>query len=145
VSNTTITTDVAVIDLAFSDAERYALAAFLAGYRGLTREAYALDLRRSPDLAPVAAAAHSCPYGAMRPFVRARSTSQVSRSSSSTPSALPMAPPSTSHCSATTVRSTSVSQPTKRPSPIASCSLRCLDQAIAELLELAERAAALTA
>jgi integrase/recombinase XerD len=46
VSNTTITTDVAVIDLAFSDAERYALAAFLAGYRGLTREAYALDLRQ---------------------------------------------------------------------------------------------------
>jgi hypothetical protein len=35
VSNTTTTTDVAVIDLAFSDAERYALAAFLAGYRGL--------------------------------------------------------------------------------------------------------------
>ena len=44
--NTTTTTDVAVIDLAFSDAERYALAAFLAGYRGLTREAYALDLRQ---------------------------------------------------------------------------------------------------
>jgi hypothetical protein len=46
VSNTTTTTDVAVIDLAFSTAERYALAAFLAGYRGLTREAYALDLRQ---------------------------------------------------------------------------------------------------
>ena len=45
-SNTTTTTDVGVIDLAFSDAERYALAAFLAGYRGLTREAYALDLRQ---------------------------------------------------------------------------------------------------
>jgi site-specific recombinase XerD len=45
VSNTTTTTDVAVIDSAFSAAERYALAAFLAGYRGLTREAYALDLR----------------------------------------------------------------------------------------------------
>jgi len=45
-STTTTTTDVAVIDLAFSDAERYALAAFLAGYRGLTREAYGLDLRQ---------------------------------------------------------------------------------------------------
>ena len=45
-SNTTTTTDVGVIDLAFSDAERYALAAFLASYRGLTREAYALDLRQ---------------------------------------------------------------------------------------------------
>jgi integrase/recombinase XerD len=42
----TPTTDVAVIDPVFSDAERYALAAFLAGYRGLTRDAYALDLRQ---------------------------------------------------------------------------------------------------
>jgi site-specific recombinase XerD len=42
----TPTTDVAVVDQAFSDAERYALAAFLAGYRGLTRDAYALDLRQ---------------------------------------------------------------------------------------------------
>jgi len=31
---------------AFSDAERLALAGFLAGYRGRTREAYALDLRQ---------------------------------------------------------------------------------------------------
>jgi len=31
---------------AFTDAERIALAGFLAGYRGLTREAYALDLRQ---------------------------------------------------------------------------------------------------
>jgi len=31
---------------AFTDAERLALAGFLAGYRGLTREAYALDLRQ---------------------------------------------------------------------------------------------------
>ena len=34
------------IQPAFSDAERLALAGFLAGYRGLTREAYALDLRQ---------------------------------------------------------------------------------------------------
>lgn len=40
----TVTTDVAVVDLPFSDAEQYALAAFLADYRGLTRDAYALDL-----------------------------------------------------------------------------------------------------
>jgi site-specific recombinase XerD len=46
VTNTTTTPDVAVVDPAFSDAERYALAAFLGGYQGLTREAYALDLRR---------------------------------------------------------------------------------------------------
>ena len=36
----------AVPDLVFSDHERVALAGFLAGYRGLTRDAYALDLRQ---------------------------------------------------------------------------------------------------
>ena len=36
----------ATIQAAFTDAERVALAGFLAGYRGLTREAYALDLRQ---------------------------------------------------------------------------------------------------
>jgi integrase len=36
----------ATIQPAFSDAERLALAGFLAGYRGLTREACALDLRQ---------------------------------------------------------------------------------------------------
>jgi integrase/recombinase XerD len=36
----------ATIQPVFTDAERVALAGFLAGYRGLTREAYALDLRR---------------------------------------------------------------------------------------------------
>jgi hypothetical protein len=34
------------IQPAFTDAERLALAGFLAGYRGLTREAYTLDLRQ---------------------------------------------------------------------------------------------------
>lgn len=43
---TTTTSEVAVVDPEFSDAERYALAAFLAGYRGLTRDACALDLRQ---------------------------------------------------------------------------------------------------
>ena len=43
----TATTAVLVpIQPAFTDAERLALAGFLAGYRGLTREAYALDLRQ---------------------------------------------------------------------------------------------------
>jgi integrase/recombinase XerD len=37
---------IATIQPAFTDAERIALAGFLAGYRGLTREAYALDLRQ---------------------------------------------------------------------------------------------------
>jgi len=36
----------ATIRPVFTDAERVALAGFLAGYRGLTREAYALDLRQ---------------------------------------------------------------------------------------------------
>jgi integrase/recombinase XerD len=46
VTATTPSTAVALVDPEFSDAERYALAAFLAGYRGLTRDAYALDLRQ---------------------------------------------------------------------------------------------------
>ena len=39
-------TALATIQPAFTDAKRLALAGFLAGYRGLTREAYALDLRQ---------------------------------------------------------------------------------------------------
>jgi integrase/recombinase XerD len=39
-------TALATLQPAFTDAERLALAGFLAGYRGLTREAYALDLRQ---------------------------------------------------------------------------------------------------
>jgi len=35
-----------MIQPAFTDAERLALTGFLAGYRGLTREAYTLDLRQ---------------------------------------------------------------------------------------------------
>jgi integrase/recombinase XerD len=35
----------ATIQPVFTDAERVVLAGFLAGYRGLTREAWALDLR----------------------------------------------------------------------------------------------------
>jgi integrase/recombinase XerD len=45
-TSTTPTTEIAVLDPQFSDAERYALGAFLAGYRGQTRDAYAVDLRR---------------------------------------------------------------------------------------------------
>jgi hypothetical protein len=43
---TTPSTALATIQPAFTDAERLALAGFLAGYRGLAREAYALDLRQ---------------------------------------------------------------------------------------------------
>jgi hypothetical protein len=39
-------TVIAVAEPAFTNAERLALAGFLAGYTGLTREAYALDLRQ---------------------------------------------------------------------------------------------------
>src|SRR6516225_11532490 len=42
-----LSTALATIQPAFTDAERLALAGCLAGYRGLTREAYALDLRQS--------------------------------------------------------------------------------------------------
>jgi len=41
-----LSTALATIQPAFTDAERLALAGFLAGYRGLTREAYGLDLRQ---------------------------------------------------------------------------------------------------
>lgn len=43
----TTTTELATVGPELSDAERYALAAFLAGYPGLTRDAYAVDLRQS--------------------------------------------------------------------------------------------------
>jgi Phage integrase, N-terminal SAM-like domain len=39
-------TVIAVAEPMFTNAERLALAGFLAGYTGLTREAYALDLRQ---------------------------------------------------------------------------------------------------
>ena len=39
-------TALVMIQPVFTDAERLAVAGFLAGYRGLTREAYALDLRQ---------------------------------------------------------------------------------------------------
>ena len=39
-------TALVTIQPVFTDAERLALAGFLVGYRGLTREAYALDLRQ---------------------------------------------------------------------------------------------------
>ena len=39
-------TALATIQPPFTDPERLALAGFLAGYRGLTREAHALDLRQ---------------------------------------------------------------------------------------------------
>jgi site-specific recombinase XerD len=42
----TPSTALVMIQPAFTDAERLALAGFLAGYRGLTREAYTLDLRQ---------------------------------------------------------------------------------------------------
>jgi len=45
-TTTAPSTALATIQPAFTDAERFALAGFLAGYRGLTREACALDLRQ---------------------------------------------------------------------------------------------------
>jgi integrase/recombinase XerD len=45
-TTTMLSTSIVVSRPAFSDAERVALAGFLAGYSGLTREAYALDLRQ---------------------------------------------------------------------------------------------------
>jgi len=59
----------------FTDAERIALAGFLAGYRGLTREAYALGLRQfttwpSPWTATNSVPCWSPPGSARRPSTR---------------------------------------------------------------------------
>ena len=43
---TSTSTAVAAVEPAFTEPEQLALAGFLAGYTGLTREAYALDLRQ---------------------------------------------------------------------------------------------------
>jgi integrase/recombinase XerD len=43
---TTHSTSLVPVQPAFTESERLALAGFLAGYRGLTREAYTLDLRQ---------------------------------------------------------------------------------------------------
>jgi hypothetical protein len=45
-TTTAPSTALATIQPAFTDPERLALAGYLAGYRGLTREAYTLDLRQ---------------------------------------------------------------------------------------------------
>ena len=45
-ATTSTSTAVAASELVFTEPERLALAGFLAGYSGLTREAYALDLRQ---------------------------------------------------------------------------------------------------
>ena len=43
---TTTSTALVTVQPVFTESERLALAGFLAGYRGLTREAYTLDLRQ---------------------------------------------------------------------------------------------------
>ena len=45
-ATTAPSTTAVLADSMFSEAERFALAGFLAGYRGQTREAYTLDLRQ---------------------------------------------------------------------------------------------------
>ena len=45
-ATTSTSTAIAAIEPVFAEPERLALAGFLAGYTGLTREAYALDLRQ---------------------------------------------------------------------------------------------------
>ena len=63
----TPSTALATIQPAFTDPERLALAGFLAGYRGLTRDAYALDLRQFTHLVP-----HPLPAPVRRPPRRHR-------------------------------------------------------------------------
>src|SRR5215475_15644131 len=71
-TTTSASTAIAVPEPVFSAQERLALAGFLAGYTGLTREAYALDLRQFTAWCPAAApAAVPAPPGRHRMF-RAR-------------------------------------------------------------------------
>jgi hypothetical protein len=50
----------ATIQPVFTDAERVALAGFLAGYRVLTREAYALDLRQFASWCRIRSVCFAC-------------------------------------------------------------------------------------
>ena len=59
-------TALATIQPVFTDAERVALAGFLAGYRGLAREAYALDLRQFTGWCRARPVAHADPRTTMR-------------------------------------------------------------------------------
>jgi hypothetical protein len=45
-TTTSASTELAAVRPAFTESERLALAGYLAGYRGMTREAYTLDLRQ---------------------------------------------------------------------------------------------------
>jgi integrase/recombinase XerD len=45
-ANTSTPTAVVAVESVFTEPERLALTGFLAGYTGLTHEAYALDLRQ---------------------------------------------------------------------------------------------------
>jgi integrase/recombinase XerD len=78
-------TALAAIQPAFTDAERLALAGFLAGYRGLTREAYALDLRqfttwcRARSLALFAVRRADIESFAREPEARGRARATVTR------------------------------------------------------------------
>jgi hypothetical protein len=58
---TTASTSLVPVQPVFTDAERLALAGFLAGYRGLTREAYALDLRQFTGWCHTRSPAVLCP------------------------------------------------------------------------------------
>jgi len=94
---TTSSTALATIQPAFADAERLALAGFLAGYRGLTREAYTLDLRQftswwpgrfrcSQSAAPTSRPSHGSWKPAAVPARRSPVGCAPSRGSTSTPS-----------------------------------------------------------
>jgi hypothetical protein len=62
-------TALATIQPAFTDPERLALAGYLAGYRGLTRDAYTLDLRQFTSW---------CRARSLSPFAVRRPTSKAS-------------------------------------------------------------------
>jgi integrase/recombinase XerD len=76
-------TALAAIQPAFTNPERLALAGFLAGYRGLTREAYAPDLRQIrhlvPSPLPDPVRRPPCRHRKLRPGARSQGSRPVDR------------------------------------------------------------------
>jgi hypothetical protein len=65
-ATTSTSTAVAVVEPVFTESERLALAGFLAGYTGLTREAYALDLRQFASWCQLCRRRHKWHYADLR-------------------------------------------------------------------------------
>jgi integrase/recombinase XerD len=66
-ATTSTSTAVAAVEPVFTEPEQLALAGFLAGYTGLTREAYALDLRQFASWCQLCRRRHNRHYADLGP------------------------------------------------------------------------------